>query len=59
MNDPALKGVELKKRQIFRLEEKVSTVLVHETVKRAIEDSGATGLWLHEASEFYSDIVFD
>jgi len=50
---------ELRKRLIFELTEKTSILLVHQTIKDAIESVSPKGCRFFKASEWYSDIVFD
>ncbi len=50
---------ELRKRQIFELAEKSPVLLVHQTIKDAIESVHPKGCRFFKAAEWYGDIVFD
>ncbi len=59
LDEEKLEEVEPGKRMIFELGEKTSVLLVHETVKKAIESAEPKGIHFYKASEWYSDIAFD
>jgi len=50
---------ELRKRLIFELTEKASVLLVHQTIKDAIESVNPKGCRFFKATDWRSDIVFE
>jgi len=59
LNEKILRLFELRKRQIFELTEDTSVLLIHKTIKDAIESVNPKGCRFFKATEWYSDIVFD
>ncbi len=59
LDEKTLSLFELRKRLIFELTEKTSTLLVHQTIKDAIESVNPKGCRFFKATEWYSDIVFE
>lgn len=59
LDEWTLERLEPRKRMVFRLSEKPSTLLVHQSVKEAIEAVGATGTRFFPAREWNNDAVFE
>ncbi|VAW67512.1 hypothetical protein MNBD_GAMMA09-162 [hydrothermal vent metagenome] len=59
LNEKILSLFELRKRQIFELTENTSVLLVHQTIKDAIESVNPEGCRFFKATDWYSDIVFE
>jgi hypothetical protein len=59
MNDAALQKIELKKRLIFELAEKTSILLMHQSIKDAIESINPKGIRFIPATTWNSDSTFD
>ncbi len=59
LDEKKLGMFELRKRQIFELTEDTSVLLIHQTIKDAIESVNPKGCRFFKATEWYSDIVFD
>lgn len=59
LSEWTLERLEPRKRMIFYLSEKISTLLVHQSVKEAIESVGATGAKFFLAKEWNNDLIFD
>lgn len=59
LRELSLKYLELRKRMIFCLTEKPSTLLVHKSLKEAMESVGSTGIRFFPAIEWNNDVVFD
>ncbi len=59
LNEKTLSLFELRKRQIFELTEKTSVLLIHQTIKEAIESVNPKGCRFFKATDWYSDIVFE
>ncbi len=59
LDEKTLSLFELKKRLIFELAEKSPVLLVHQTIKDAIESVNPKGCRFFKATEWNSDIVFD
>ncbi len=59
LDEGKLEEVEPDKRMVFELAEKATLILVHESVKEAIESADPTGVRFFRAAEWYSDIAFD
>lgn len=58
LDETILGSIGLPKRLVFELQEKTSVLIVHESVKRAIEAISVKGCRFFKASEWNSDIVF-
>jgi len=59
LDDKTLSLFELRKRQIFELTEDNSVLLLHQTVKDAIESANPKGCRFFKATDWHSDIVFE
>ena len=59
LSENTLSLFELRKRLIFELTENTSVLLLHQTVKDAIESVNPRGCRFFKATEWYSDIIFD
>ncbi len=59
LDEKTLSLFELKKRLIFELTEDNSVLLIHQTIKDAIESVNPKGCRFFKATEWNSDIVFD
>jgi len=59
LDEKTLSPFELRKRQIFELAEKTPLLLLHKTVKDAIESVNPKGCRFFKATEWRSDIVFE
>ena len=59
LNEKTLSLFELRKRQIFELAEKTPLLLLHKTVKDAIESVNPKGCRFFKAADWRSDIVFE
>ncbi|MGN0920994.1 MAG: imm11 family protein [Cellvibrio sp.] len=59
MNESVLEKIELPKRLMFELAEKTSILIVHQSVKDAIESINAKGIRFVPALEWNSDSAFD
>lgn len=59
LDEKTLGLFELRKRLIFELTEDTSVLLIHQTIKDAIESVNPTGCRFFKASDWRSDIVFD
>ncbi|MEM9101625.1 MAG: DUF1629 domain-containing protein [Pseudomonadota bacterium] len=59
LNEKTLEHVELKQRLVFELAEKLSVLLVHESVKDAILSVNPVGCRFFKASEWNTAIVFN
>jgi hypothetical protein len=59
MNNAALQKIELKKRLIFELAENTSVLLMHQSIKDAIESINPKGIRFIPATTWNSDSTFD
>jgi hypothetical protein len=59
MDDQVLRTTELKKRLIFELAENTSVLLMHQTIKDAIESINPKGIRFIPAIQWNSDSTFD
>ncbi len=59
LDEETLGFFELRKRLVFELTEKTSVLLIHQTIKDAIESVNPKGCRFFKATEWRSDIVFD
>ncbi|MCP4486749.1 MAG: hypothetical protein GY820_05430 [Gammaproteobacteria bacterium] len=59
LDEETLGFFELSKRLVFELTEKTSVLLVHQTIKDAIDSVSPKGCRFFKATEWRSDIVFD
>ncbi|MCP4491871.1 MAG: hypothetical protein GY820_31890 [Gammaproteobacteria bacterium] len=59
LDEETLGFFELRKRLVFELTEKTSVLLVHQTIKDAIDSVSPKGCRFFKATEWRSDIVFD
>ncbi|MES2674443.1 MAG: DUF1629 domain-containing protein [Pseudomonadota bacterium] len=59
MNESVLQKIELKKRLVFELAEKTSILLMHESIKTAIESMKPKGIRFISATQWNSDSTFD
>jgi hypothetical protein len=59
LDEKTLRLFELRQRLIFELTEKKSVLLVHQTIKNAIESVSPKGCRFFKAAEWNSDIAFD
>jgi hypothetical protein len=59
MDEAALQKIELKKRLIFELAEKTSILLMHQSIKDAIETINPKGIRFIPATQWNSDSTFD
>ncbi len=59
LNEKMLGEIEFNERLIFELTEKTSVLLVHQTIKDAIEFTNPKGCRFFKVSDWRSDIVFD
>jgi len=58
LNERTLAMFDLKKRQIFELAEKTSVLLIHKSIKDAIESTSARGYRFFKAADWNSDSTF-
>ncbi len=59
MDDQALRAIDLKKRLIFELAENTSVLLMHQSIKDAIESINPKGIRFIPATQWNSDSTFD
>lgn len=59
MDESAMQKIELKKRLIFELAEKTSILLMHQSIKDAIESINPKGIRFIPATQWNSDSTFD
>ena len=59
LNEKTLSLFELRKRQIFELTEDTSVLLIHQSIKDAIDSVKPKGCRFFKATDWYSDIVFE
>lgn len=59
MDESAMQQIELKKRLIFELAEKTSILLMHQSIKDAIESINPKGIRFIPATQWSSDSTFD
>lgn len=59
MNEAALAKIELNKRLVFELAEKTSILIIHQSVKEAMEFIKAKGMRFFPAEHWNSDSTFD
>ena len=59
LDEKTLSLFDLRKRQIFELAEKTPLLLIHQTVKDAIESVNPKGCRFFKVDEWYGDIVFN
>ena len=59
LDEKVLNGISLPKRLIFELEEKPSVLLIHASVKSAIESISPKGVRFFKATDWNSDLAFE
>lgn len=59
LDENVLNNISLPKRLIFELEEKPSVLLIHASVKSAIESVSPKGVRFFKATDWNSDLAFD
>jgi len=59
LDEEKLNAFKLEQRLIFELAEDSSVILIHQSIKDVIMSVNPTGFRFVNASEWYSDIVFD
>ena len=59
LDESKLGAIDLDKRLIFELEENISTILIHQSIKEIILSAKPVGFRFVNAPDWYSDIAFE